>query len=123
MDREVLIGVWWDCICGVDKFWVLFVWGICVIFMQLELDFVVQVWVLLVEWGVVQVGMLVGDFGVIILDNGCGWVVIGYYLDIFIFVFCEELEEDVGELFVGMYGCFWWGEDVEVLVVIYVEDW
>ncbi len=54
--------------------------------------------------GAVQVGTPAGDFGVITLDNGRGWVVTGHHPDILTFVPREELEEDAGELLVGMHG-------------------
>ena len=59
----------------------------------------------------VQVGTPAGDFGVITLDNGRGWVVTGHHPDIPTFVPREELEEDAGELLVGMHGALPAGED------------
>ncbi|OES61674.1 hypothetical protein A7R79_09230, partial [Pseudomonas aeruginosa] len=72
--------------------------------------------------GAVQVGTPAGDFGVITLDNGRGWVVTGHHPDILTFVPREELEEDAGELLVGMHGRSRRGEDAEALAVIHVED-
>ncbi|HBN8511447.1 TPA: hypothetical protein OTR99_003714 [Pseudomonas aeruginosa] len=122
MDREALIGAWRDCIRGADKSWVLFAQGTCVILMQPEPDVAAQARALLAEWGAVQAGTPAGDFGVITLDNGRGWVVTGHHPDILTFVPREELEEDAGELLVGMHGRSRRGEDAEALAVIHVED-
>ncbi|WP_371358433.1 hypothetical protein, partial [Salmonella sp. E393-2] len=61
---------------------------------QPEPDLAAQARALLAEWGAVQVGTPAGDFGVITLDNGRGWVVTGHHPDILTFVPREELEED-----------------------------
>lgn len=90
MDREALIGAWRDCIRGADKSWVLFAQGTCVILTQPEPDLAAQARALLAEWGAVQVGTPAGDFGVITLDNGRGWVVTGHHPDILTFVLARN---------------------------------
>ena len=82
MDREALIGAWRECIRGADKSWVLFAQGTCVILTQPEPDLAAQARASLAEWGAVQVCTPAGDFGVITLDNGRGWVVTGHHPDI-----------------------------------------
>ena len=122
MEGPQLITVWRSIINGPEKSWVLFEHGTCVILMQPEADLARQAIELLREWGPVHVGTPAGDFGVIPLDEGTGWVVSGHHNDILTFVGPDEMAADAPHFAIGFRGRSKRGQDAEDLRVIHVED-
>jgi CxxC motif-containing protein (DUF1111 family) len=117
------IDVWRRIIIDVRKSWVLFENGTCVILVEPAEDLVAQSLTLMREWGPVHAGSAAGDFSVIDLPDGLGWVVTGHHDDILSFVDPEEVSgEGVTDLIVGLLGRSKRHEDAEGLVVIHVED-
>ena len=117
------IDVWHRVIIDPQKSWILFEGGICVILVEPGDDLAGQAVALLGEWGPVHAGSPAGDFGVIELPDGLGWVVTGHHDDILTFVGSDEIPaEEVNDLVVGLLGRSKRGQDAEGLVVIHIED-
>jgi hypothetical protein len=85
-------------------------------------DLAVQATALLREWGPVRPGSSFGDFGVVTLDNGHGWVVTCHHNDILTLVGPDEVGEGAEDLAVGLLGRSRRGQDAEDLRVLHVED-
>lgn len=74
------------------------------------------------EWGPVHVGSPAGDFNVISLPDGLGWVVTCHHNDILTYVSPDEMEGEPGDLLVGLYGRSKRHQDSQDLQVIHIED-
>ena len=75
------------------------------------------------EWGPVHPGGSAGDFGVIELPDGLGWVVTGHHDDILTFVGPDEVSpDDVNDLVIGLLGRSKRDRDSGKLRIIHVED-
>ena len=122
MERAELVEAWRATINGPDKSWVLFENGTCVILMEPEADLSAQATALLKEFGPVSAGSSFGDFSVITLDDGRGWVVTCHHNDILTFVGPDEVRHGAEEVAVGLYGRSKRGQDAEELRVLHVED-
>ncbi|CAM5266051.1 hypothetical protein SCANM63S_05446 [Streptomyces canarius] len=72
-------------------------------------------------YGPVSVGGPAGDFRVLELKNGEGWLVTGHHPDVVTFVALEE-SEDPSHLAVGMLGRSRRDRDGRDLHVVHVED-
>ena len=117
------IDVWRRVILEPQKSWVLFENGTCVILVEPGGDLAGQAVALVREWGPVHAGTPAGDFDVIELPDGLGWVVTGHHDDILTFVGPDEASpDDVNDLVVGLLGRSKRHQDSEGLVVIHVED-
>ena len=120
--NEELVNVWRTIIVGDNKSWVLFENGTCVILMEPEEDLSAQAIELMKEWGPVNAGSSAGDFSVITLDDGAGWVVTSHHNDILTYVGHEESGDDPSDLAIGLLGRSMRDQDAEALTVIHVED-
>jgi len=117
------IDVWRRIVIDARKSWVLFENGTCVIFAEPGDDLAGQAVALLREWGPVHAGTPAGDFDVIELPDGLGWVVTGHHDDILTLVGPDEISpDDVNDLVVGLLGRSKRHRDAEGLVVMHVED-
>lgn len=63
-----------------------------------------------------------GDFSVITLDDGCGWVVTSHHEDILTLVCPDEMEPDADDLVIRLHGRSKRGGDAEELRVLHVEN-
>lgn len=73
------VDVWRRHITDVRKWWVLFDNGTCVILVEPGDDLAAPAVALMKERGPVHPGSPAGDFGVIVLPDGFGWVVTGHH--------------------------------------------
>ncbi len=122
MEGAGLVEAWRDTINGPGKSWVLFQNGTCVILMQPEADLAGQATALLREWGPVHAGSSFGDFNVVTLDNGRGWVVTCHHSDILTMVGPDEVGPDAADVMIGLLGRSKRGQDATELQVLHVED-
>jgi hypothetical protein len=122
MEGAELVEAWRATINGPAKSWVLFENGTCVILMEPEPDLAAQATALLQEFGPVHAGSSFGDFSVITLEDGRGWVVTCHHNDILTFVGPDEVRPDAEDVVVGLYGRSKRGQDAEQLRVLHVED-
>lgn len=117
------VETWRRIITDGRKSWVLFANGTCVVLIEPGDDLPGQAQSLIREWGPVLAGSPAGDFGVIELPDGLGWVVTGHHNDILTLVGPDEVSpEDASDLVVGLLGRSKRHEDAERLEVIHVED-
>ena len=117
------IDVWRRIITDAAESWVLFENGTCVILVEPGDDLAGQAVALMKEWGPVHAGSPAGDFGVIELPDGLGWVVTCHHNDILTLVGPDEVSpEEANDLVVGLLGRSKRHQDAEGLVVIHVED-
>lgn len=107
---------------GPGKSWVLFEHGTCVILMEPEVDLAAQAVALLQQYGPVHAGSSFGDFGMIKLKDGRGWVVTCHHSDILTFVGADEAGPDASEMVVGLLGRSKRAQDAEDVRVMHVED-
>jgi hypothetical protein len=123
MEKAEFVDLWRGIIAGPTKCWALFENGTCVILMKPQADLAAQATELLREWGPVHAGSSFGDFSVIELSDGKGWVVTCHHEDILTYVGPEEVgTESVSEVAVGLLGRSKRGQDAEDLRVIHIED-
>lgn len=122
MEGTELIEAWRDTISGFDKSWVAFENGTCVVLMEPEDDLGKQAVELLREFGPVHAGSSFGDFNVITLDDGRGWVVTCHHNDILTMVGPNEANTDDSDLSIGLLGRSKRGLDAEQLNVLHIED-
>jgi hypothetical protein len=122
MDTAELIEAWRATIDGPGKSWVLSEHGTCVILMEPEAELAAQATALLREYGPVRGGSSFGDFGLITLDDGRGWVVTCHHDDILTFVGSNEAEADAEDVAIGLLGRSKRRQDAEELRVVHVED-
>ena len=99
-----LAETWRRIIVGEGRSWVVFANGTCVILMNYEGDPETQAMDLMREWGPVHVGSSAGDFGIVGLPNGLGWVVTGHHNDTLTYVSPDEVGDESSDLTVGMLG-------------------
>src|SRR5262249_11435627 len=67
-------------------------------------------------------GSSFGDFSVITLDNGRGWVVTCHHPDILTMVGRDEVEPDSTDVLIGLLGRSKRGQDTDELLVLHVEN-
>ncbi|MDO4878515.1 MAG: hypothetical protein Q3966_04360 [Neisseria sp.] len=115
------IAAWRGRIQYVEKPWVLFEHGTCVILMQPAEDLAAQAQELMREWGGVAVGTPSADFGVTELANNAGWVVTGHHNNILNFVFPDE-GRDKEEFAIGLIGRSYRAADADGLKIVHIED-
>ena len=122
MEKQKLIEMCQQSINDINKHWVLFEYGTCVIVMQpqgkTEWELEAQAKALLSEFGPVHVGTPSGDFRTVVLDNDLGWVVTCHHPDILTFVGLEDGEDN--QLTLGLMGRSWRDLDSKELQVIAV---
>jgi N-glycosidase YbiA len=115
------VETWRRIIVGDDKAWALFARGTCVIFAGAHADIAARAAALLREVGPVHAGSTAGDFSVIALDDGLGWVVTSHHPDVLTHVPPPEVGPDPSELSVGLLGRSWRDQDAAELNVVHVE--
>ncbi|NNF43759.1 MAG: hypothetical protein HKN62_12095 [Phycisphaerales bacterium] len=120
--KDRLVRTWRAIILGGHKSWVLFENGTCVIIEALEGDLEDQAVHLMKQWGPVHGGSAAGDFSTVTLKTGDGWVVTSHHRDILTLVLPDELDDDPGELAIGLHGRSKRNQDAATLTVIHVED-
>jgi hypothetical protein len=123
MDGPELIEAWRATLGGLDKTWVLFENGTCVVFTEPESDLTAQASAILREFGPVEDASPIGDFSATIpLPDRRGWLVAGHHSDIFTFVDADEVAPDTPDVDIGRLGRSRRKRDVEQLRVLHVED-
>ncbi|MFI6409006.1 hypothetical protein [Streptomyces sp. NPDC050548] len=121
VDSESLIAVWRRILVGSEKPWVLFEHGTCVLLEEPDGDHAEQATGILREFGPVQVATSAGDFRVLELKNGEGWLVTSHHRDVVTFVATDE-PDDPSHLAVGIHGRSKRDQDGTELRVVHVED-
>jgi hypothetical protein len=122
MHPKALIDVWRDLVNGPDKSWVLFANGTCVIVAEPLGDLAVQAAQTLREHGRAHTGSPVGDYRIITLGPGMGWVVYGHHSGVLTYVGPYEVGYRPDDLKVALYGRSKRQQDGLHLRVIHVED-
>ncbi|WP_052852476.1 hypothetical protein [Streptomyces avicenniae] len=122
---EGLVRVWREILDAPEKSWALFGNGTCVVLVEPGDDLARQAIEVLREYGPVHVGTPSGDFEVIGLGEGRGWVVVGHHPDVLTYV--PPTEEPGGaarpsDLSVGLDGRSLRDLDGRELRVVHVED-
>ncbi|MEU9480884.1 hypothetical protein [Streptomyces sp. NPDC048191] len=121
VDTETLIDAWRRLLAGSGKPWVLFEHGTCVVLEEPGAGLADRATGILREYGPVSVGGPAGDFRVLELNNGEGWLVTCHHPDVVTFVALEE-SEDTSHLAVGIHGRSKRDQDGRHLHVVHVED-
>ncbi|MER6072199.1 hypothetical protein ABT187_25750 [Streptomyces sp. NPDC001817] len=122
VDTETLIDAWRRLLAGSGKTWVLFEHGTCVVLERpAGQDLAAQATGILREFGPVRVGGPAGDFRVLELHNGEGWLVTGHHPDVVTFVPLDD-SADPSHLAVGILGRSRRDRDGTELHVVHVED-
>ncbi|EYF00128.1 hypothetical protein [Chondromyces apiculatus] len=119
---QALVETYRKVLVGAHKSWALFAQGTCVILMDPKGDLAEQAKRILAEWGPVQAGTPSGDFEVVELEGGMGWVVTGHHPDVLNFVGADEVEAEEGEFLIGVVGRGCRETDAVSLRVVHVED-
>lgn len=101
--------------------WVLFEHGTCVVLKEPDGDLAEQAGGILGEFGPVHVGSPAGDFHVLTLKDGLGWLVTGHHPDVVTHVAPDE-PVDPSHLAVGIHGRTKRHQDGTDLHVVHVED-
>src|SRR4051812_6055459 len=120
VDTETLIDAWRRLLTGSGKSWVLFEHGTCVGVENPAGELAEQAVGILREFGPVHVATSAGDFRVLELNNGEGWLVTGHHPDVVTFVPRDD-PEDPSHLAVGILGRSRRDRDGTELRVVHVE--
>ncbi|MFF4500701.1 hypothetical protein [Streptomyces sp. NPDC001401] len=121
VDTETLIDAWRRLLSGSGKSWVLFEHGTCVVIEEPTGELAERAIETLREFGPVHVATSAGDFRVLELKNGEGWLVTGHHPDVVTFVALDE-SADPSHLAVGVHGRSKRDQDGTELHVVHVED-
>lgn len=121
VDTETLIGAWRRLLSGSGKSWVLFEHGTCVVLEEPVGPLADRGTEILREFGPVSVSGPAGDFRVLELKNGEGWLVTGHHPDVVTYVALDECE-DPSHLAVGIHGRSKRDRDGREPHVVHVED-
>jgi hypothetical protein len=123
MNGSNLVEAWRAILGDLDKSWVLFEHGTCVVFTEPGADLVAQAAAILREFGPVGDESAIGDFAATIpLPDGRGWLVAGHHSDIVTFVGRDEVAPGTPDAAIGRLGRARRALDVEQLRVLHVED-
>ncbi|MDG4826282.1 hypothetical protein O7635_30905 [Asanoa sp. WMMD1127] len=124
MAEHELAAVWRRIIRGEGKSWVAFAHGTCVVLPapRPRDDLAKRAIDILREYGPVHPGSPAGDFGTIELEDGPGWVVWGHHNDVLTYVGPDEVDDDDGDLAIGLHGRGKRDSDGHELTVVHVED-
>jgi hypothetical protein len=117
-----MIETWRSIILGDDKSWVLFEHGTCVILMAPGEALEAQAIETMKAWGPVHAGSTSGDFSVIRLVNGSGWVITGHHPDVLNHVAPDEVVEGAKDFVIGLVGRAKRDRDAASLHVVHIED-
>lgn len=121
VDTETLVDAWRRLLTDSGKSWVLFEHGTCVVLDNPAGELAEQAKDILREYGPVHVATTAGDFRVLELKSGEGWLVTGHHPDVVTFVPLDE-PADSSHLAVGIHGRSKRHEDGTELHVVHVED-
>ncbi|TQK95850.1 hypothetical protein FB563_0770 [Streptomyces puniciscabiei] len=121
VDTETLIDAWRRLLAGSGKPWVLFEHGTCVVLEEAGGGLADRATEILRAYGPVHVGGPAGDFRVLELKNGEGWLVTGHHPDVVTFVPLDD-SADPSHLAVGILGRSRRDRDGTELHVVHVED-
>jgi hypothetical protein len=103
--------------------WVLFEHGTVVVLREPEADPKTQAIDILREYGPVVVGTELGDFNVVTLDDGQGWMVTASHEAVFTYVRPDDLPpKRLSDFEIGLYGRNRRDMDGKELNVVHVED-
>ena len=118
------VAAWRRTIRGDHKSWVVFRHGTCVVLPDPDsgADLAADAVAILREYGPVRPASAAGDFGVIRLDPGPGFVVYGHHNDVLTYVDPDEVGGSDEDVTVGLYGRSKRDRDGHDLDVIHVED-
>jgi hypothetical protein len=123
MSGAELIEAWRATLAGLDKSWVLFEKGTCIVFTEPASDLTAQAKAILREFGQAGDGSDIGDFAATIpLDDGRGWLVAGRHSDIVTFVSRDEIAPGVPDAAIGRIGRAKRQQDMNQLRVLHVEE-
>ncbi|MER6274360.1 hypothetical protein [Streptomyces sp900105755] len=120
VDNQTLIDAWRRLLTGSGKSWVLFAHGTCVVLEQPTGDVAEQAVGILGEFGPMHVATAAGDFRVLELNQGEGWLVTSHHPDVITFVPRDD-PEDPSHLAVGLLGRSRRDLDGTELSVVHVE--
>jgi hypothetical protein len=121
MDAEDLVELWRRILAPSGASWVLFEHGTCVVLKEPAGDLAGQASGILGEFGPVRVGSAAGDFNVLTLKDGTGWLVTGHHPDVVTYVALDE-PADSSHPAVGIHGRGKRHQDGTALRVAHVED-
>jgi hypothetical protein len=120
--RPGFVDMWRLLLAGAGKPWVLFAHGTCVLIREPTQDVRRTAIDLLKQWGPVMVGSPAGDFNVLPLKDGTGWVVTSHHPDIATGVDSAELpSHDHDPLAVGVFGRTKRDRDATELAIVHIE--
>lgn len=122
MDDPEWIQIWRGVIADPATSWVLFDQGTCVLLRQRLADPAAEAKALLRASGPVLAASTAGDFSVLELEGGRGWVVGSHHPDIVTLVVPQEIDADAPAVAVGLLGRAKREKDAERLRVRHVED-
>jgi hypothetical protein len=118
-----LVGAWRSILSGLDKAWVLFEHGTCVVFTEPGSDLIARAQAILREFGRAGDGSETGDFAATVpLPDGRGWLVAGHHSDIATFVSRDEVAPGTPDAAVGRLGRARRQQDTQQLRVLHVEE-
>jgi hypothetical protein len=123
MNSAELIEAWRAILAGLNKSWVLFENGTCIVLTEPGLDLTAHAQAILREFGRLGDGSAVGDFAATVpLGHGRGWLVGGHHSDIVTFVSRDEVAPGSPHAAVGRLGRAKREKDTEQLRVLHVEE-
>ncbi|MEU6201089.1 hypothetical protein [Streptomyces sp. NPDC047061] len=120
VENQTLIDTWQRLLTGSGKSWVLFEHGTCVVLEHPTGDIAEQAVGILREFGPMHVATAAGDFRVLELNQGEGWLVTSHHPDVVTFVPRDD-PEDPSHLAVGILGRSRRDLDGTELGVVHVE--
>lgn len=121
VDLEKLNKIWREILLSEVKTWVIFKHGTCVVCSDPGQDPREYATNLMKTLGIVVTATSHGDFTVHPMENVPGWVVVYHHKDILSYVSPSDMEEDAGDLAIGLFGRHNRGEDAKGLQIIHVE--
>ncbi|WP_369173118.1 hypothetical protein AB5J49_36510 [Streptomyces sp. R28] len=121
VDTEEFVEIWRRILAPSGISWVLFENGTCVLLKEPEGELAGQAVEILGDFGPVRAGGPAGDFNVLQLKDGTGWLVTGHHPDVVTYVALDE-PADPSHLAVGIHGRIKRRQDGTALCVVHVED-
>jgi hypothetical protein len=123
MEGTELIETWRATLSGLDKAWVLFEHGTCIVFTEPGPDLTARAKAILREFGPAADGSEAGDFAATVpLPDGRGWLVAGHHSDIATFVSRDEVAPGTQDADIGRLGRAKRERDIKELRVLHVEE-
>ena len=121
VENQTLIDAWRRLLTGSGKSWVVFEHGTCVVVEHPVGDLAEQAVGILREFGPMHVATAAGDFRVLELQQGDGWLVTSHHPHVVTFVPRDDPEEP-SHLAVGILGRSRRDRDGTELRVVHVES-